>query len=400
MKIGFLANAASRHTQRWTRWMADNGHDVVLFSDEPPPLDADYTSIRVIPPDWTPWRKLVAFKFRGGTYANNWHKWIAYRDAIHAEKPDILHAMEARAYGPMLAHFPEYPRVLTPWGSDIRRLIAARATGSLTEEARLVDQALRASDIISTNAPGLEEEWSSGTGISKDRFQLFGWGVDTDIFRPPDGPRSSASARLQVLSPRLAQANYQILTIMKAWLLADAAPDASAKLRDSRLVILRGGADFASWREIAEWEDANCPETVILLDAHITADGMADVYRSAAATIMIPKADLLASSLLEALACGSIPIVNRQTCYQTVMRDIEERTGEHCVGIVAASDAPEDVARAISRWAALSGEQALSLAGHNLQQIRARHRWPDAARRMLAVYETARQRHLGLPGHP
>ncbi|MBX3729582.1 MAG: glycosyltransferase, partial [Candidatus Sumerlaeia bacterium] len=221
MRVAMLGNAASPHTTRWAAWLAANGHDVALFSDEPAADD----SIPRIAPEWSLVQKAVSFKLRGGPYANNRDKWRAYGRALRAWKPDLLHAHEALAYGPMLAHFPEFPRVLMPWGGDIESL-----RGDDVERAALVRGALHAADAITANAPGLEEEWAALAGIDRAALDLFAWGIDTTCFAPVADDRADAIVRdlgldpgeRIVLSPRTARPHYGTALILDAWgLLAD-----------------------------------------------------------------------------------------------------------------------------------------------------------------------------------
>ena len=122
MKVAMLAEASNPHVNRWCCWLARKGVEVVLMSDRPPGRGLEYPGVRVRCPEWPLWRQVVTFKFRGGKYANNRDKWAVYKPLIEEEKPDVLHAQEAIAYGPILPRFPEYARVLTPWGMEMENL--------------------------------------------------------------------------------------------------------------------------------------------------------------------------------------------------------------------------------------------------------------------------------------
>src|SRR5690606_4873305 len=132
------------------------------------------------------------YKLRGGRFANNRDKWRAYRESLTEFQPEILHAQEALAYGPMLAHLPRFPRVLMPWGPDIESLADPKTP---REARRLIERACRAADVITANGPGLEEAWTRLTGLPWDRFQMFSWGTNTRRFSPRSVEEQGATCR-------------------------------------------------------------------------------------------------------------------------------------------------------------------------------------------------------------
>jgi glycosyltransferase involved in cell wall biosynthesis len=383
-----LASAAKSHTHRWCRWLADHGHEVVLFSDKPAPATSDYTNIQIVPPRWSLWRQILHFKLSRDPLANNRHKWRAYAPAIAAAAPDIIHAQEALAYGPMLAHLGAWPRVLMPWGPDVEALAAPH-------DARgpLIRAAAAAADVITTNAPGLEDHWSRLLGVPADRFDFFSWGVDTARFRPaPPDTVAAMRARLGipagvrvVLSPRLAEPYYHIGALLEAWRLA--APT------DAHLVVLRAGARDASWQR---WQtEAAGLAAVTLVDALMSPAEMATVYTLADATVMIPETDLVAVSLLEALACGSIPVLAPLPCYRHLA------PGDGAPHVVYTSDrTPAAVAAAVGAALAIAPADRIAKAAANRAWIEATQDWDRNAERLLTVYETARRRHASRQAPP
>ncbi|MFC2004919.1 glycosyltransferase, partial [Chloroflexota bacterium] len=52
MKICFIADARSVHTQKWVKYFANNGNDVHLISCKPLPRHYDYggTKVHIIKP--------------------------------------------------------------------------------------------------------------------------------------------------------------------------------------------------------------------------------------------------------------------------------------------------------------------------------------------------------------
>ena len=394
MKIGLLGSAHKSHVARWAAWLDGRGHEVVLFSDTAAPGNCVLGDVRVIRPEWTLWRNIRAFKLGGGPFANNRHKWRAYREAILAEKPDLLHAQEALAYGPMLAHFPGFPRVLTPWGPDMERL----AEGG--EAAALVRQGLEAADMVATNAPGLEEHWARLSGLPRERFQLFSWGVNTTCFRPrPEAERRAVRGELGlppgaplVLSPRLAKRNYRIEKIVEGWVRARREAAEGSRLREGRLVVLRGGADEAPWKALSSQARELDGASIRLVDKYLDSRKMAALYSAASATVMLPETDLLALSLLEAAGCGSLPLLNEQRCYRSAFGDLVEEDFEKGKALFTGRPDAEGVAELLGEWNELSSEALGAAARRNAAHVAAHHDWERCAPRMEDVYRRAVQR--------
>src|SRR5580704_5301543 len=130
MKICYLANAASIHTQRWATHFSKRGHDVTVISLTYATIPG--VTVRWIGPD------------------PNVRGRIAYllclprlRRALRELKPDILHAHYAGGYGLTAALAGDYPLVLTAWGSDV--LILPKSSRTLRW---LVKFALRRADLV------------------------------------------------------------------------------------------------------------------------------------------------------------------------------------------------------------------------------------------------------------
>lgn len=401
MKIALLGNSASRHVHRWCQWLGVFGHTVTVFSDEAPRADMDYRRVRIIRPQWTLWQKVLVFKLRGGPYANNWHKWRAYSEALLAAQPDVLHAMEATAYGPMLARFPQFPRVLTPWGSDVECL-----DGGDEERRRLSMAALRAADVVATNAAGLEERWAQLSGQPRDKFRLFPWGIDRKVFRPaPKEEQAAVCERVGiapgapfVLSPRLAHPNYGIDMLLLAWEKV-AGEEAFAK---HHLVVLRAGATAANWEQWKKMAAAMQPPRVVMAEEYLQEREMAALYSAADAVVMIPERDLLAMSLVEAVACGALPILADLPAYRAA---IGEATGESALPSPDAGEpslraraiylrhrTPEGLAEAMRRWMAIPAGEARLVRDENARAAEAYFGWENGARAMDQAYALAVQR--------
>jgi hypothetical protein len=387
MKVALLADARNRHTLRWSQWLSSNGYEVVVCSDRPARESFDFGAVRVLRPEWNLWRNLYAFKWHGGPLANSRFKHLAWAPVLDRERPEILHAHEAVAYGPMLHHFPEYPRVLTPWGTDVERLADADP-----EWAFLIRQGLHAADVVTTNGPGLEAHWSRLSLLPQERFSLWSWGVDIDIYQPEPrvGDQELVSGLLGIpadtpvhLSPRLAKPYYNVSTIIAGW------GQFAGSGCESRLVVMRSGADDDSWSAVlAAIAELQAPESVIPLETYLDEQALAALYRRSTGVIMLPETDLLSMSFLEACGCGAIPVVPPIPVYTSCTGAGEQAAFR---GLVVDEITPDAVAAAFSQLEAMPAGQLADWRSINAAAVRRDHDRNQCMTRIHDVYQSARR---------
>lgn len=329
MKILFLGEAKKKHVRDWAAWLLDQGAEVEILSDQlPASLEHRGKQLRVTQPQWSFWQNLWTYKLRGGPLANNRDKWRVYLPLIQSIKPDIVHAHEALGYGPILPHVPKgIPRVLTPWGPDIE----AALNNPISEKARLVQKACHAAQAIVTNAGGLEEHWSTRLKISKERLYFFPWGTNLSVFKPVTREERLKLRDKWILPeeamlffcPRIPRPLYRHDEILKAWKKFRLGTNS----QPAHLLFLTGG-DAAP----EEWTRPGIPD-FSFIERECSEKEMAELYQLSNFTLMIPETDLLAQSLLEATACGSVPVLNRLPAYADFFGQEEARSKAHCLWV-------------------------------------------------------------------
>ncbi|HBM75432.1 MAG TPA: glycosyltransferase family 4 protein, partial [Clostridiaceae bacterium] len=113
MKICYLANAASTHTQRWAKAMRDKGCiiDVISFDR----YDIEGVNVHYVKPLKSEYGKLPS-EPKNKSYIL---KCGEVKKIIKAAGPDILHAHYATGYGLTGALLGFHPYVISTWGTDI-----------------------------------------------------------------------------------------------------------------------------------------------------------------------------------------------------------------------------------------------------------------------------------------
>ena len=280
MKICYLANAQSIHTQRWAQHFSKIGHQVTVISFDP----AGIENIEVIvPPRHTSDRRLNILL--------NISRVRRLVDDIH---PDILHAHYVTSYGFVGALAGKRPYVVTAWGTDV--LIEPEKSWWYR---RIVRYALCRADLITSMAPHMTELLVKRGYAPKDRIITLPFGVDTDIFNPGKRVRSHGNQKGVVVSTRRPDYGMDVDTFVRAIpLVLKVFEDAhfvmtgEGPLRQSieQLAADIGVSDHIEFR--GEISHREMPELL----------GMADVFVSTS------PSDGNNISLNEAMACGTFPI--------------------------------------------------------------------------------------------
>ena len=163
MKICYLADASSIHTQRWVKYFAERGHEVHLISYNPARIEN--VKIYVLPKIKN---QFLTFILR----------FFEVKKLVKKIKPDLLHAHYISGYGWYGAFTRFHPFVVSAWGSDI----AVDPERSKLHRF-LVKYVLKKADLVHTgDEPGKERLIELGCDKSKILIQPMG--IDTNRFSP------------------------------------------------------------------------------------------------------------------------------------------------------------------------------------------------------------------------
>jgi glycosyltransferase involved in cell wall biosynthesis len=172
MRICYIADAGSIHTQRWVRYFAEKGHEVHLISPRPfGDCDIEDVKLYVL--------KKIRPKIRIISYMINLLLYvIQVRKFVKRLKPDILHAHYIIDYGFWGASIGFHPFVLSAWGSDV--LVAPKKSSIIKSMAKF---AIKRADLIICGAEHMRRSLV-GLGAEIEKISLVYWGIDTQKFRP------------------------------------------------------------------------------------------------------------------------------------------------------------------------------------------------------------------------
>ena len=285
MRICFLADAASIHSQKWISYFAARGEDVHWFSLTPfsgPTPGATCYDIRP-----------GGLGITGPVLSSP-----GVRHRLKTLQPDLTHVHSVGSYGLLALLAAPNPLVATVWGSDV--LLAHRSP--LKRFA--VGKVLKKADLVTCDAKHIVADIER-LGAHPSRIQLVNFGVDVDRFSP-----DLADQRLReklglgpgplVISLRNLEPVYDLGTVITA------ASQVRLGFPDAEFLVVGRGSDER--RLLEQARSAGLDAAVHFLGA-IPNEELPDYLRLADVYVSTALSDAgIAASTAEAMACG-LPVV-------------------------------------------------------------------------------------------
>lgn len=232
-----------------------------------------------------------------------WWKRLRFRWLLWWIRPDIIHVHWAH-FASIAGQAWGGPLVITAWGSDIYRLGEFSAC-----EVEALRHALRAATVVTCDSHDLARAIRDLAGDPSKRVEVIQWGVDSASFRQVSQENGFARelglpGRQVIFSARNFAPVYNLETVVAAFARVRAAiPDAALLMKNHG-----GDAEYRAKIE-AQIRNLGVASAVQIVDA-VPYERMPELYSLATATVSIPFSDGTPMALLEAMACGSVPVVS------------------------------------------------------------------------------------------
>ena len=278
MRILFLADAKSYHTQRWVDYFVGCGHQCYLIT-----LDRGIKT------------KAEEFFIQPGILPN----FLKYPFAISKIreistqiKPDLINAHFVPSYGLVGVRLKFHPLVISTWGSDV--LISPHK--SWLHKLRIV-YVLKKADLVTTDARFTGEAISK-LGVDIGKVVVSPMGVERNLLGPVV---RAEKPYLTILSNRKLEALYDVPTLLKAIPLINK----EAKRR-VKFVILGEGSrkkDLINMAKELGIEDS------LDFKGTVSREMLIQYYRDTDIYVSTSRSDSTSVSLLEAMSFGLIPVV-------------------------------------------------------------------------------------------
>jgi len=285
VKICYVGWGAHVHLERWAEYFANCGHDVTVLS---------YVDVGDDGPNLRQIR--IGFEKQRRSLTRLRLRYLLWRLA-----PDIVHVHWAH-FAHDVAEVWGGPLVVTAWGSDVYRSEAFSS-----EEMTHLRAGLAGADLVTCDSDDLAKEVAALCPKVAGRVAVIQWGIDTARFRRtgdnnPFARKLDAVGRPVILSPRNFTALYNQETVIRSFRkVLNAVPNA--------LLILKryGGDESYAQRLVNLIRDLGLTDSVRVVDT-VAYELMPDLYSLATVSVSVPFSDATPMSLLEAMACGCVPV--------------------------------------------------------------------------------------------
>ena len=317
VKLCFIADGRSIHTQRWVGYFADR-HEIHLITYDPMGLEIEGVIEHV-----------VGSLFRN-LYLSFWPRHLRIARIVREIQPDLVHAHFITKYGFHLPFLNVRPTVVSAWGDDVlilpqRSRIIAAFTGAV----------LNRTDLIYAVSQNIKSHLASDFGIAEAKIRYMPFGIDTRMFCPGT-PKVEETSEISVLCNRGFFPVYDIRTLVEGfhW----------AHLRDERLrLILKGGGpEKDAIRELVR--SLGVGDVVSFRERSLYTEVPRD-YQQADIFVSTALSDGTPVSLLEAMASG-LP------CIATDVGGVPEWISDGVDGVLIPPGDPQILADQILRVAA------------------------------------------------
>jgi len=287
MKLCFLGWADHIHLERWAGYFAQLGHEVSVISVSGP---GRYPGgVRQYP---------LGLEERGLRW-----KSLKLRYLLARIRPDVVHAHWAH-FSYLAARASARPLMVTAWGSDIYRL--GEQNGAIV---RQLHHGLQAARLITCDSLDMLERLSRIPGVVKEKVHVIQWGVDATLFRP-EAADPLLAAELDVAGRPVILSARQIFPVYNQETVVAAFAQVRQQIPDAVLVLKHPSGDTEYVRNLQRRIDDAGLRPSVRVVGMLPYERMPYLYRLAHVTVSVPFSDGTPMSVLEAMACGSAPVVS------------------------------------------------------------------------------------------
>ncbi len=281
MKICYLANAGSIHTQRWARHFANRGYQVTVVSFESGEIDG----VCVFQLSTSSISRRLSIVLNLGKV----------RHLIQEIAPDIVHAHYVTSYGLAGALAGRHPLVVTAWGSDV---LIMPETSRIYRH--IVQFALSRADLITSMAQHMTLHLVQRGYAEAKKILTLPFGVDIDLFNLNQRTRAHGEGQSLVVSTRRLDHGLDVDTFIRA------IPKVLNTCSNARFVLAGDGPLRAQLEQLTD--DLGVAKSVEFLGS-ISHQEMVRLLGQADVFVTTSPSDGNNISLNEAMACGAFPIV-------------------------------------------------------------------------------------------
>jgi glycosyltransferase involved in cell wall biosynthesis len=404
VRLVFIADGHSPIAKNWIGYFLATGHEVHLISSYPCEGDSRLASLTTVPvafrgartshlrvgvprqPALLSWIQTAA----GQRIRVGLRQWLGplslpraarrIGKALKEIRPELVHAMRIPFEGMVAALAnPSPPLLISTWGNDFT--FHARSSPVMALATR---QAVRRADALHADCHR-DVRLAAAWGFAPDRPSIVlpgNGGVRAEVFHPPGASREPVPESLAgviggvpegarwIINPRGFRVYVRHDTFFRM------VPQVLAHHPDVHFVCPAMAGERVAERWVG---DLGIGGAVHLLP-RLTAEALAFLYRRSSAAVSLGIHDGTPNTLLEAMACGCVPVVGHLESIGELVRDEEN-------GLLVDPGDPASVAAAVNRVLEDESLRARA-AAENARLIARRARYEDVMSRANEFYTT------------
>ncbi|KAF0135198.1 MAG: glycosyl transferase group 1 [Candidatus Saganbacteria bacterium] len=315
LKICFLGWANSEHVKRWVKWFAAQGHEVHLLSNVYEEIEG--VTVHSLQNKVVSLSDTASRSCRQNNLLTDWVKWAKFnylsylkypsyirktKQLLKQIKPDILQGFYIGFAGYIGIFTGFHPFMVFTGGPELlfypKKSLFHRIW---------VKFAMKRIDFL-THTSEEANKAAIELGMSPEKSKFMHIGIDLKTFNPHIDPgnlkkRLGIDGHPMVLSTRgLYDAHYNITTLIKAFSVV------VKKIPEARLVMKYHSA-LEKNKFVKLAQDLGIYDKIVWVEK-VDYQDMAKFYRAADVYVSLSYTDSGAVSMLEAMACGCVPVVS------------------------------------------------------------------------------------------
>lgn len=359
MKILFLSDVNSIHTQRWVLSLAELGHQIFLFSFSNVSNDKEYRSYVNIEIHCCGINNSLFFSSK-----------IAYIAMLHKLKkiiscfaPDILHAHYASSYGLLGALTGFHPYVISVWGSDVYDFPQKNI---FTKQ--ILEYNLKKADYILSTSHVMAKETKKYTN---KKIMITPFGVDTSAFKGQE--RAGIDSRFIIGNVKTLSPKYGIDILIRAYKII---VERNPKMHTS-LVIIGDGPCRKEYEYLAEKLGL---QDLIQFRGKVPNNKLPEYYNnfSVFVSTSVSNSESFGVVAVEAMACECPVVTSDADGFTEVVEDGQ-------TGFIVPKKDVEATAKAIQKFIDEPDLRA-TMGKKGRERVLALYDWNDNVRTMLEIY--------------
>lgn len=361
MRILFLADAQSSHTQKWVAGLSEKGFDIHLFSLHNPPDNWYDPKVKIYSLGLNEDIKELSEKsIKKFIYFKAVKK---IRQIIKSIKPDILHSHYASSYGLLGSLVNFHPFIISVWGSDIESFPNKSFLHKL-----IIRYSLKKADKILSTSRYLAYKTN---GIVQKKIYVIPFGVDIEKFRQDDSKDEPHHSDIIVGTIKSLEVIYGIDLLIRAFSLVKN----QNQTIPLKLLIVGKGTQEKKLKELAS--SLLNPEDY-LFQGYVTHDMIPEFHNKIDIPVYLSRMESFGVSVIESMSCSKPVIVSG-------VGGLKEIVNDGIDGIIVPSEDIQLTANAIEKMA-VNPELRLCLGKNGREKVLKYYNWNDNLKQMISIY--------------